>query len=222
LSFSASRGTIQLIFGISGTILILFGALVLVQAYGVWNVGYNPQTTVQITATTGGNTTTTTISVSVSQQGTSYVVTGSITPAVGGGQVALTYTKPDGSHIQRTAQISQSSSFADTITPDMNGSWQVTATYNGVTGSATFTVSGGTVCTNGATQVIDTCPDGAAKTWKECQNNAWVMKSKACPEPPCTTCGALPQLYYLMVGWGSIGLGVVAVVGTFALRPTRP
>jgi len=127
LSFSASRGTIQLIFGISGIILIFFGALVLAQAYGIWNVGYNPQTIVQIT----GTTTVTTTSATTTTTGTT---------------------------------TSQSTTAHTT-----------TSTYTSTTTTST-------------------------------------------PPPPYM----LPPLYYLMVGWGLIGLGVVAEVGTFALRPTRP
>lgn len=126
MSFNASRGTVQLIFGVSGIVLILFGALVLAQAYGIWNVGYNPQTIVQITST--GTTTITT---------TSATTTGTITSQT-------THT--------------------------------TTSTYTSTTTTSTV------------------------------------------PPPPYE----LPSQYYFIVGWGLIGLGIVAEVGTFALRPTRP
>lgn len=84
------------------------------------------------------------ISLSVSPQSAQVyqqiAVTGNISPTVPSGQVTLTYTKPDGTTIQHTAQISMNSFFADVITPDMAGTWRVIASYSGATNSATFSI----------------------------------------------------------------------------------
>jgi hypothetical protein len=82
------------------------------------------------------------------QLGNSTTVSGSISPAVSGVQVTLTYTKPDGTTLVRTATSGTDGSFTDTYSPDKVGSWSVTVSwagndaYFGATSlAATFTVT---------------------------------------------------------------------------------
>jgi hypothetical protein len=63
--------------------------------------------------------------------GNSTTVSGSISPAVSGVQVTLTYTKPDGTTLTRTTTSGNDGSFTDTYSPDKVGSWSVTASWAG-------------------------------------------------------------------------------------------
>ena len=76
----------------------------------------------------------TTISCSVSQSeitlDDSITVSGSISPPVSDVIVTLTYTKPDGSTFTRTCTTNPGD-YSDTYTPDVEGSWSVTASWDG-------------------------------------------------------------------------------------------
>jgi hypothetical protein len=63
--------------------------------------------------------------------GNSTTVSGSISPAVSGVQVVLTYTKPDGTTLTRTATSGTDGSFTDTYDPNTVGSWSVTTSWSG-------------------------------------------------------------------------------------------
>ncbi len=77
---------------------------------------------------------TSTISCSVSQDsltlGNSLTVSGSINPEISGKTVTLTYTKPDSSTLIRT-DTTNPGAYTDTYTPDVDGSWSVTASWDG-------------------------------------------------------------------------------------------
>ncbi len=81
----------------------------------------------------------TTISCSTSSseitEGDSVTVSGSISPAVSGKTVTLTYKKPDGSTFTRTSTTGSDGSYSDSYKPDVVGSWSVSALW---TGDATY------------------------------------------------------------------------------------
>lgn len=108
---------------------------------------------------------TTTISASVSNAtitlNNAVTVSGTISPTVNGVTVTLTYTKPDGTSLTRTALSGNGGTYADTYTPTTEGSWSVTASwagnddYQGSTSSAaTFTVSAATTQPSGGGAAI--------------------------------------------------------------------
>ncbi len=81
--------------------------------------------------------------------GQAQVTSGSISPTVTNVTVTLTYTKPDGSTLNRDVSIGAEGSYSDTYDPDAAGSWTVKASwagninYLGSTSFATpFTVKG--------------------------------------------------------------------------------
>ena len=69
--------------------------------------------------------------------GNTLTVSGSVTPSVSGFapvsnvSVTLTYTKPDATTSTVTVTSSTDGSFSDTYTPDVAGSWSVTASWAG-------------------------------------------------------------------------------------------
>jgi hypothetical protein len=69
--------------------------------------------------------------------GNNLTVSGSVTPSVSGFPpvsgvaVTLTYTKPDATTSTTTVTTSTDGSFSDTYTPDVAGSWSVTASWAG-------------------------------------------------------------------------------------------
>jgi hypothetical protein len=64
-------------------------------------------------------------------QGESIVVSGSINVSLSGKTVTLTYRKPDGSIMNRTANSGSDGSYSDSYNPDAAGSWSVTAAWLG-------------------------------------------------------------------------------------------
>lgn len=76
-----------------------------------------------------------TISCSVSKsevaEGDSLTVSGSISPAVSGKTVTLSYKKPDGSTFTITVTTGSDGSYSDSYKPDATGSWSVTASWDG-------------------------------------------------------------------------------------------
>ena len=79
--------------------------------------------------------TSTTISIQASKtsinKGESITLSGTITPAVQGATVTLTYTKAGAVVVERSATTQANGSFSDTYTPDSGGSWSVTANWAG-------------------------------------------------------------------------------------------
>lgn len=77
----------------------------------------------------------TTISCSTSSseitEGDSVTVSGSISPAVSGKTVTLTYKKPDGSTFTRTVSSGSDGSYSDSYKPNVIGSWNVSASWAG-------------------------------------------------------------------------------------------
>ncbi|MBS7649056.1 Ig-like domain repeat protein, partial [Candidatus Bathyarchaeota archaeon] len=77
----------------------------------------------------------TSISCSVSPStvtiGGSVIVSGVVSPAVGGVMVILTYTKPDASSSTRIVATSQNGAYSDIYTPDQLGSYSVIASWSG-------------------------------------------------------------------------------------------
>jgi len=64
-------------------------------------------------------------------QGQSMDVSGSVSPALSGVQVTLTYTRPDGSTVTRSTTTSADGGFGDTYTPDRVGQWSLLASWPG-------------------------------------------------------------------------------------------
>ena len=58
-------------------------------------------------------------------------ITGSISPAISGKTVTLTYTKPDGRTFTKPATTGPDGSYSDVYQPDTNGSWSVRASWEG-------------------------------------------------------------------------------------------
>jgi cobalamin biosynthesis Mg chelatase CobN len=82
--------------------------------------------------------------------GNSTTVSGSITPAVSNATVTLTYTKPDSNTLTRSATSATDGSYSDTYTPDVAGTWSVTASWAGndnffgsTSSAESFTVTNG-------------------------------------------------------------------------------
>ncbi len=77
----------------------------------------------------------TTISSSVSNTtivtGKSVTVSGTISPAVSGVLVTLTYTKPGGGTVTRTSISGAGGAYSDTYKPDTEGSWTVASSWAG-------------------------------------------------------------------------------------------
>jgi len=65
------------------------------------------------------------------EKGETVTVNGSITPALEGVPVTLTYWRPNGSTLNRTGTSSSGGKFSDTYTPDASGTWNVTASWLG-------------------------------------------------------------------------------------------
>jgi hypothetical protein len=63
--------------------------------------------------------------------GNSTTVSGSITPIVPDISITLTYTKPDATTINRTSTTGTDGTFTDTYSPDVVGSWSVSANWAG-------------------------------------------------------------------------------------------
>ena len=96
--------------------------------------------------------TSTTISCAVSSsdvtEGNSATISGAITPLIAETMVTLTYQKPDGSTVTRTVPSDVDGEYSDSYTPDTEGAWSVTVSwdgdgsYEGTTSSTTsFTVT---------------------------------------------------------------------------------
>ncbi|MFQ6074974.1 MAG: Ig-like domain-containing protein [Candidatus Bathyarchaeia archaeon] len=64
-------------------------------------------------------------------EGDSLTVSGSISPAVSGKTVTLSYKKPDGSTFTITVTTGSDGSYSDSYKPDATGSWSVTASWDG-------------------------------------------------------------------------------------------
>jgi len=64
-------------------------------------------------------------------QGDSIVISGSLNVTLSGKTVTLTYKKPDGSTFNRTITTGSDGSYSDSYTPDVAGSWSVTASWEG-------------------------------------------------------------------------------------------
>jgi predicted phosphodiesterase len=77
----------------------------------------------------------TTLSCSISSsevtKGASVTVSGAISSETSDPTVTLTYQKPDGSTITRTVTASSDGNYSDSYVPDVEGSWGVTASWNG-------------------------------------------------------------------------------------------
>jgi len=76
----------------------------------------------------------TTISIQTSSQitiGDSITVSGSISPAISGATVTITFKKPDGSTFTRTTATGSDGSYSDSYTPTETGSWTVSASLEG-------------------------------------------------------------------------------------------
>jgi hypothetical protein len=63
--------------------------------------------------------------------GESITVNGSVSPAVSGELVTLTYAKPDGTTLTRTVTSGADGSFTDTYSPEVAGGWSVTTSWSG-------------------------------------------------------------------------------------------
>ncbi|MBM5806065.1 MAG: hypothetical protein FJZ49_08415 [Candidatus Verstraetearchaeota archaeon] len=63
--------------------------------------------------------------------GDTITITGSISPAISGKIVTLTYTKPDGGTLTRTATTGSDGSYSDSYKVDDVGSWNVQASWEG-------------------------------------------------------------------------------------------
>jgi hypothetical protein len=71
-------------------------------------------------------------------------VSGSISPAITGIPVTLTYTRPDGTTFTRTATTGSGGSYSDTTNPSVTGAWSVKASWSGDSfreGASSSTVS---------------------------------------------------------------------------------
>jgi len=77
------------------------------------------------------STLTISVSPTVINFGETVTVTGTLTPALAGVQITLTYTRPDGAVVNRTVTTDASGSFTDTFKPDMDGVWKVKARWPG-------------------------------------------------------------------------------------------
>ena len=65
------------------------------------------------------------------KQGYTMTVTGVISPKIVRVAVKLTYTKPDGTTVDRTVVTAEDGSFSDSYSPDALGLWQVFASWQG-------------------------------------------------------------------------------------------
>lgn len=94
---------------------------------------YSGATSVVVPVTVTKISTTISCSVSPSEvtEGGSVTVSGSISPAVSGATVTLTYKKPDATTFTRTATTGSGVSYSDTYKPDATGSWSVSASWAG-------------------------------------------------------------------------------------------
>jgi Ca-activated chloride channel family protein len=63
--------------------------------------------------------------------GESVTISGSISPSVSDVMVMLTYMKPDNSTVMRTVMTYPDGKFIDLYTPDLIGTWKVTASWDG-------------------------------------------------------------------------------------------
>ena len=94
---------------------------------------YSEATSSAVSVTVTKISTTISCSVSPSEvtEGNSITVSGSISPALSGKTVMLTYEKPDGSTFTRMVTTGSGGSFSDTYTPTGTGFWSVKASWEG-------------------------------------------------------------------------------------------
>jgi hypothetical protein len=77
------------------------------------------------------------------------------------------------------------------------------------------------VCTEGAVQNIQYCPDGVTwKYWEVCQNNMWVPQTATCPPPGGGGGGGGGDLGLILLA--GVGVAVVGVAGYYAVRHKLP
>jgi hypothetical protein len=60
-------------------------------------------------------------------------VSGGLSPILAGATISLTYTRPNATTITHSVTTDSSGRFTDTITPDVSGTWSVSASYGGDT-----------------------------------------------------------------------------------------
>ena len=70
------------------------------------------------------------------QEGANVEVSGSITPALAGIDVTITYTRPDGTTTTVTTTTTSAGEFSDTVSLDQGGNWSVSASWAGNTNYA--------------------------------------------------------------------------------------
>jgi hypothetical protein len=77
----------------------------------------------------------TTLSCSVSSsevtEGEPVTISGAISPEASDKRITLTYQKPDGSTVTRTITTGSDGTFSDSYTPNVDGSWSVSASWDG-------------------------------------------------------------------------------------------
>jgi hypothetical protein len=123
---------------------------------GTWNVKVYVDDVQQVTATFSIVRALTSISISVSGEtiGQNLSLTGLLTGHKGGVEtptLTLRYDKPDGSTVVRIVGTRSDGSFSDSYSPDVPGSWSVTASwegdedYTGTSATNTFAVTSATV-----------------------------------------------------------------------------
>lgn len=84
--------------------------------------------------------------------GNEITISGSISPAISGATVSLTFTKPDLTTFTQTVVSQSDGSFQDAYSPDLTGSWSVKASWQGnanylgsTSFAADFTVGNSTI-----------------------------------------------------------------------------
>jgi hypothetical protein len=106
----------------------------------------------------------------VVQSNGSMVTFGRLTPGVTGAQIRLTYTRPDGTTFERTAQVHPDGSWNDSISPNAedpnglgNGTWRIRMRYAGDASHAPSTVPDCTASVvEQGTSLTQTCPEEVA------------------------------------------------------------
>ena len=96
-----------------------------------------------LTVTKISSSITSSVSPTILIQGEEVTVTGSLNPHLADKTITLTFTRPDSSTFTRTV-ITNSENYTDLYTPDMVGTWSVSANwegYNSIVGAASVPIS---------------------------------------------------------------------------------
>jgi len=155
------------------------------------------------------------VSKDIITEGNSIVVSGSIKATLTGKTITLTYKKPNGSTLNRTATTGSDGSYSDSYTPDATGSWSVTASWDGDSAHS------GTTSSSKSFIVVTTQPSTITSTAASEQTapppSTTVTQVIATTETTALAATTVETTTVSGPGLASYALSMIAIVGLAAL-----